>query len=40
LRFAIRRSALSGKIGDGKIFAVDLAAAMCVRTGERDSDAL
>ena len=37
---AIRQGALTGKIGDGKIFVVDLAAAMRVRTGERDGDAL
>ncbi len=37
---AIRQGALTGKIGDGKIFVVDLAAAMRVRTGERDVDAL
>jgi nitrogen regulatory protein P-II 2 len=37
---AIRQGALTGKIGDGKIFVVDLTAAMRVRTGERDGDAL
>ena len=37
---AIRKGALTGKIGDGKIFVVDLTAAMRVRTGERDGDAL
>ncbi|HEY0283078.1 MAG TPA: P-II family nitrogen regulator [Rhizomicrobium sp.] len=37
---AIRQGALSGNIGDGKIFVVELGAAMRVRTGERDGDAL
>jgi nitrogen regulatory protein PII len=36
----IRTAALTGKIGDGKIFVVDLAGAVRVRTGERDNDAL
>ena len=36
----IRKSALTGKIGDGKIFVVDLQSALRVRTGERDADAL
>ena len=37
---AIRQAALTGKIGDGKIFVVDIEAAVRVRTGERDNDAL
>jgi len=37
---AIGKGAHTGKIGDGKIFVVDLAAAVRVRTGERDNDAL
>lgn len=37
---AIARAANTGKIGDGKIFVLDLAAAMRVRTGETGSDAL
>ena len=37
---AIREGAHTGKIGDGKIFVVDLLQAMRVRTGERDNDAL
>ncbi len=37
---AIRKAAHTGKIGDGKIFVVDLEAALRVRTGERDTDAL
>jgi nitrogen regulatory protein PII len=37
---AIRQGALTGKIGDGKIFVVELDAVTRVRTGERDADAL
>jgi len=37
---AIRKAAHTGKIGDGKIFVVDLQSALRVRTGERDADAL
>ncbi len=37
---AIQQAANTGKIGDGKIFVVDLAQAVRVRTGERDGDAL
>ncbi len=37
---AIRRSAATGKIGDGKIFVLDLAEAMRIRTGETGSSAL
>ena len=37
---AIRDSAKTGKIGDGKIFVLDLQAALRVRTGETDDDAL
>lgn len=37
---AIRKAANTGKIGDGKIFVVDLAAALRVRTGEQGNDAL
>jgi nitrogen regulatory protein P-II 2 len=37
---AIARAANTGKIGDGKIFVLDLAAAMRVRTGETGPDAL
>jgi len=36
----IRNAANSGKIGDGKIFVLDLDAAVRVRTGETDGDAL
>lgn len=37
---AIRQSAGTGQIGDGKIFVLDLVSAMRIRTGETDSDAL
>jgi nitrogen regulatory protein PII len=37
---AITRSARSGKIGDGKIFVLDLHAAKRVRTGETGDEAL
>jgi nitrogen regulatory protein PII len=39
---AIERSAKSGegKIGDGKVFVIDLQDALRIRTGERGSDAL
>lgn len=36
----IAETARTGKIGDGKIFTLDLAAAMRVRTGETNEDAL
>ena len=36
----IRTAAKTGKIGDGKIFVLDLQAALRVRTGETDDDAL
>lgn len=36
----ISRAARTGKIGDGKIFAVDVSKAQRVRTGETDDDAL
>lgn len=37
---AITKSARTGKIGDGKIFTIDLDAALRVRTGETGDDAL
>ncbi len=37
---AIRRAANTGKIGDGKVFVLDLEQAMRIRTGERDAAAL
>ena len=36
----IQKTAYTGKIGDGKIFVFDLAAAVRVRTGEIDDEAL
>jgi nitrogen regulatory protein P-II 2 len=36
----IQTAARSGKVGDGKIFVLDLLAAVRVRTGETDADAL
>jgi len=37
---AIQRSAHTNKIGDGKIFVVNLEQAIRIRTGEMDADAL
>ena len=37
---AITAAAKTGQIGDGKIFVLDLAHAVRIRTGETDSDAL
>jgi nitrogen regulatory protein PII len=37
---AIRKSAYSGEIGDGKIFILPLQDAMRIRTGERGEDSL
>ena len=37
---AITKAARTGKIGDGKIFTLDLQAALRVRTGETGEDAL
>lgn len=36
----IQKTAYTGKIGDGKLFVLDLAAAVRIRTGERDDVAL
>ena len=36
----IARTAQTGKIGDGKIFVLDVVQALRVRTGERNADAL
>ncbi|WP_089878675.1 P-II family nitrogen regulator [Citreimonas salinaria] len=36
----IKATAQTGKIGDGKIFVLDVAQAVRVRTGETDADAL
>ena len=37
---AVQNAARSGKVGDGKIFVLDLLQAVRVRTGEADADAL
>jgi nitrogen regulatory protein P-II 2 len=37
---SIRRNARTGKIGDGKIFVLELAETIRIRTGETGSDAL
>jgi nitrogen regulatory protein P-II 2 len=37
---AIANSAKTGKVGDGKIFVVDLAQVVRIRTNERDADAI
>jgi nitrogen regulatory protein P-II 2 len=37
---AITRAANTGKIGDGKIFVVDLEKALRIRTGEQDAQAI
>jgi nitrogen regulatory protein P-II 2 len=37
---AAATAANTGKIGDGKIFVLDLEAALRIRTGERDLDAI
>ncbi len=37
---AIQKQANTGKIGDGKIFVLEVAQAVRIRTGERDSHAI
>ncbi|MEP6967324.1 MAG: P-II family nitrogen regulator [Pseudomonadota bacterium] len=37
---AVTRAANTGKIGDGKIFVMDLESALRIRTGERDAGAI
>jgi nitrogen regulatory protein P-II 2 len=37
---AVARSANSGKIGDGKVFVLDLEKALRIRTGEQDAAAI
>ena len=37
---ALIRSANTGKIGDGKVFVMDLESALRIRTGERDAAAI
>lgn len=36
----IKSSAQTGKIGDGKVFVLDIGKAVRIRTGETDSDAI
>jgi nitrogen regulatory protein P-II 2 len=37
---AVQSAANTGKIGDGKVFVVDLESELRIRTGERDADAI
>ena len=37
---AIRKAAMTGRVGDGKIFVVDIADAVRIRTGERGETAI
>ena len=37
---AIAAAAQTGRIGDGKIFVMNVESALRIRTGERDNDAL
>ena len=37
---AVARTANSGKIGDGKVFVLDLEQALRIRTGDRDASAI
>ena len=37
---AISRAAGTGKVGDGKVFVIDLDQVIRIRTGELDADAL
>ena len=37
---AVARTANTGKIGDGKVFVLDLESALRIRTGERDAAAI
>ncbi len=37
---AVQSAAVTGKIGDGKIFVYDIARAVRIRTGETDNEAL
>ena len=37
---AIMKTALTGKVGDGKIFVFDLTQVVRIRTGERDASAI
>ena len=37
---AVSRTANTGKIGDGKVFVMDLEQALRIRTGDRDAEAI
>ena len=37
---AIQKAAVTGKIGDGKVFVIPVEAALRIRTGERDDNAI
>ena len=37
---AIQKAAFTGKIGDGKVFVLNVEAALRIRTGERDENAI
>ena len=37
---AVARTANTGKIGDGKVFVLDLEQALRIRTGDRDASAI
>ena len=37
---ALAKSASTGKIGDGKVFVMDLESALRIRTGEKDAQAI
>ncbi len=37
---AIQKAAFTGKIGDGKVFVIPVEAALRIRTGERDENAI
>ena len=37
---AIQKSAQTGKVGDGKVFVIDLTQVVRIRTGERDASAI
>lgn len=37
---AIQKAAFTGKIGDGKVFVIPIEAALRIRTGERDENAI
>ena len=37
---AIKNSAHTGKVGDGKIFVYDVVSALRIRTGDKDEDAI